>query len=65
MAGWAGHARGGTDVRANRIFTGGGGLTERQRHKEGKRNKEHTHTHIVVVAYKKQLFIVQNVKDTE
>lgn len=35
MAGWAGHAGGGTDVRANRIFTGGGGLTKRQRHEEG------------------------------
>ena len=30
MAGWAGHAKGGTDVRANRMITGGGGLTERQ-----------------------------------
>lgn len=37
MAGWAGHAGGGTDVRANRIFPGGGGLTERQRHEEGER----------------------------
>lgn len=38
MAGWAGHAGGGTDVRANRIFTGGGCLTERQHEKERERD---------------------------
>lgn len=40
MAGRAGHAGGGTDVRANRKLVGGGGPTERQQHKL-RANKSH------------------------
>lgn len=40
MAGWAGQARGGTDVRVNQIFTGGGGLTKRQRLHKKERERD-------------------------
>lgn len=48
MAGWAGHAGGGTDVRANRIFTGGGGLTERQRVRKEKVEVNTSRSNVII-----------------